>query len=723
MQRIARYVFFSLVVLLLAVGCARSPEAKKARFLARGDQYFKKEQYREAIIEYRNALRIDIANARATQQLAFAHYELGEFGQSARFLLKAQELAPDQLEVRLKLGTLYLLGQRFKEARDEATYVLAKDPKNLEALLLIAGAAVTPEDVDATLPRLEAARAPLGDPPRLRVALAGLQLSRRNVVAAETLLRETVQQDPNSIEAHTALAQLYLRKGDRASAELEFKAAATAAPAESPARIRLADYYLLARQPEQARKVLGDVTAKAPDYLPAWRRVAEIALTEGKLDDADKALAIVFKKSPQDLEAHLLKGRVFLARRDSTRAVQEFQQVLKLEPKLPAARYQLAQAHLQDGNVQQAKTDLKEATTVSPNFVEARLRLAQLNLGTGAIDPVIEDLTGLLAAQPQLVEGYVLLGTAHLLKKESSKAIDVFRKMATVAPQDPRAPYFIAIALLAQEKRDDARKAFESAVALAPDYAEPLIQLVRLDLAQNKPEEALARVRRQITVAPTSGSLQYLLGKTLETRKDYASAEAAYLKAIELDPRLQGPYIDLVRLYAVSGRYDQALAKADEVLRNDPRNVGAYMLSGMIQEQKGEPAKAEVAYGKALEINPRFARAANNLAYLVGERGTDMERALQLAQLAKEIEPDEPHISDTLGWILYKRGVYQSAATLLKASAAKLSDNPVVQYHLGMAAAKAGDSETARVALTLAVKSPQEFAGKKDAQRTLAELR
>ncbi len=92
-------------MLVLAGGCARSPEAKKARYLDHGDHYYRKEQYREAILEYRNALRIDPANARAIEQLGLAHYQLGELGQSLRFLLKARELAPDHAEVRLKLGT------------------------------------------------------------------------------------------------------------------------------------------------------------------------------------------------------------------------------------------------------------------------------------------------------------------------------------------------------------------------------------------------------------------------------------------------------------------------------------------------------------------------------------------------------------------------------------------------------------------------------------------
>src|SRR5262245_39088498 len=105
-----------IIILIIVAGCARSPEAKKARFLDRGDNYFKKEQYREAIIEYRNVLQIDPNQPRAIAQLGLAHYHLGELGQAFRYLLRARELTPDDLEMRQKLGAIYLLGRKPQEA-------------------------------------------------------------------------------------------------------------------------------------------------------------------------------------------------------------------------------------------------------------------------------------------------------------------------------------------------------------------------------------------------------------------------------------------------------------------------------------------------------------------------------------------------------------------------------------------------------------------------------
>src|SRR5438128_8058198 len=185
-----------LVGLVLATGCVRSPEAKKARHLERGDRYFAREQYREAIIEYRNVLGIEAANLRALQQLGFAHYQLGEGGQAFRYLLESKKLSPDNAEVRLKLGTIYLVARRPEEAREEAAHVLEKDPKSLEALLLLAGSARTPEEVNAALRRLEGARADLGARARLHLALATLYLQKRDLATAERALAEAVAREP-----------------------------------------------------------------------------------------------------------------------------------------------------------------------------------------------------------------------------------------------------------------------------------------------------------------------------------------------------------------------------------------------------------------------------------------------------------------------------------------------------------------------------------------------
>ena len=147
------------------------------------------------------------------------------------------------------------------------------------------------------------------------------------------------------------------------------------------------------------------------------------------------------------------------------------------------------------------------------------------------------------------------------------------------------------------------------------------------------------------------------------------------------------------------------------------------MLLGVIYEKQNKIDKAIESYKKALEINPKFAPAANNLAWLYAEHGGNIDVALSLAQTAKEILPEDSSVSDTLGWIYYKKQVYLTAISHLKESAEKMPGNPVVRYHLGMAYYKKGDKELAKKELLASLKIDDKYAGSEEAKKTLKELK
>ena len=93
-----------------------------------------------------------------------------------------------------------------------------------------------------------------------------------------------------------------------------------------------------------------------------------------------------------------------------------------------------------------------------------------------------------------------------------------------------------------------------------------------------------------------------------------------------------------------------------------------------------------------------------------------------MAQIAKEAMPEDAQVSDTLGWILYKRGVYEGALRLLSDSAQKLPNNPEVQYHLGMAQTKMNQSAEAKQTLERALAMSANFAGREEAQKARSQL-
>jgi Flp pilus assembly protein TadD len=107
---------------------------------------------------------------------------------------------------------------------------------------------------------------------------------------------------------------------------------------------------------------------------------------------------------------------------------------------------------------------------------------------------------------------------------------------------------------------------------------------------------------------------------------------------------------------------------------------------------------------------------------LYAERLNELDKAHDLAQKARALQPGDAAIADTLGWILYKRGDYKQALALLQESAQNLPNDPEIQFHLGMASYMMGRTDEARTAFRQAAAAPADFPGKEEAKRRLALL-
>jgi tetratricopeptide (TPR) repeat protein len=167
---------------------------------------------------------------------------------------------------------------------------------------------------------------------------------------------------------------------------------------------------------------------------------------------------------------------------------------------------------------------------------------------------------------------------------------------------------------------------------------------------------------------------------------------------------------------------DMAIAQFEAVLEKNPKHAQSHMILGTLYDMQKKFDLSEKHYRAALETNPDFVAAANNLAYLLAIKGDNFDEALGLAQKAKEKLPDNPGVMDTLGLIYYKKGLYDIAIQEFTDSLEKMPDNATIHYHLGMAYYKKGNKELARVELEKALSLNDSFDGSEEARKILAEL-
>ena len=146
------------------------------------------------------------------------------------------------------------------------------------------------------------------------------------------------------------------------------------------------------------------------------------------------------------------------------------------------------------------------------------------------------------------------------------------------------------------------------------------------------------------------------------------------------------------------------------------------MTLGLVYGEMKDYPKERDTYEKLLAISPNNVPALNNLAFLDAEHLVDLDKALELARKARELQPQDSAVGDTFGWVLYKRGDYQQALAVLQESAAKAPDTPEIQFHLGMTAYMMGQTDLAKAALKKAASATNDFPGKDESERRLALL-
>ena len=169
------------------------------------------------------------------------------------------------------------------------------------------------------------------------------------------------------------------------------------------------------------------------------------------------------------------------------------------------------------------------------------------------------------------------------------------------------------------------------------------------------------------------------------------------------------------------GSTDQAIANYQRALQNNPRDVRIYIYLSTLLESRGEWQQAEDACQKALQIQPDYAPAANDLAYLMLEHGGNVNVALSLAQTARRGLPDLPNTADTLGWAYYTQGVYNAAIDLLREAVKGNPQSPTYHYHLGMAYWRANNYPMARKQLEYTLHLSPNYSEASEIKKVLSE--
>ena len=762
MRLLISRTFIGIIWIALTVGgCDRfsSPESKKAKHLEQGQAYFEKGQYNEAVLEFKNVVQLDPKDAATHYRLALTYLKLGGLtnlqGAFAE-LSRTVELDKTNRDAQLKLGELYLLGKEPAKAREQADIVLVSAPQNADGLILKGRSLINEQHYTEAIAELK--KAIELDPKTMSTYIewARAQVFAKDTAAAEATLKKALTIDPRSTEVLLAFGDLRVTTGKPDQAEAIFKQALEIAPQNEEIYLHLAGFYqryskwtdieatlqklaLVKPQDEKPHIQLGDflswlgqpdkalvsyqrATEVNPTSLPSRNKLIGHYLDMGKTAEAETRVKDILRKNDKDLMGRFFQARLQLVWQKPDDAIPLLQGVLKDEPQFAGAHHLLGVAYLQKRQPTQARASFSDAVKYNPGLGESRTALAQLYLAEGSADLAIEQAQAAIQINPRNVQATQITGSAYLKKGDLAKSRQVFETISQALPKDPIGPYQLGIVSRAEKNDAKALAYFEEALKRQPSAIEPISQIAMIKTVQGKREEARRRVMQQLEQVPQSPLLHNLLGQLWANDKHYAEAEQEYRKTIEMDSSLSQAYLNLAKTYQRMGKQDQAVREYEAVIAKNPNVIQAHMMLGIIHEGRNEHDKAQERFEAILKLAPKFAPAANNLAWLMAEHGANLDVALSHAQTAREVRPNDPNIADTLGWIYYKKNAYLLAVNLLKEAVEKLPEEPSVHYHYGMALAKNNNAAEAKKSLETALKLNPNFPGADEARKTLEGL-
>jgi Tfp pilus assembly protein PilF len=212
-----------------------------------------------------------------------------------------------------------------------------------------------------------------------------------------------------------------------------------------------------------------------------------------------------------------------------------------------------------------------------------------------------------------------------------------------------------------------------------------------------------------------------LAARTYTTAGDLPSAEEMLKRIINQDATSLSAYGMLGQIYLSEHRLEAARLEYEKAVAKNPNSVAAHTIVAMILEAQHKFEDATRRYQRILQIDPNAPVAANNLACLYVDKGANIDIALQLAQRAKQVLPNDPRVNDTLGWIYYKKKFSDQAVVALEESVRRDPTISLHQYHLGMAFIQSGNWLRARQPLEKALLNPT-FPGVDEARRALSMI-
>ncbi len=499
----------------------------------------------------------------------------------------------------------------------------------------------------------------------LGVATAPLVVARElsTDLLYDILVAEVAMQRDQPLTAFTHYQAAARRSGDVQLAELAVRAA------------------LAAEIPQQATQAIEEWIALAPDSLRARRLAAYIALDQHDQQQALAQLQQVIALSSSRRQGYSQAARLLGRLDDPEQRLELMRQVIGDDLEDADALMALATLAVGADQEQQAQHYAEQAAAIRPAWAQPQLFLVRR-----------------LVAQDQ--EAAALTRLTHYFEQGFD---------------DDELRILYAKLLVKAGEIDAARDSFATLLATRPDFAGGLFAAAALSMQLEDTDAARDYLLRLRATGEHQQEATFLLGQVEQMAGNLAAARSWYARV--RGEQEHDAQVRIAALYAEEGEMARARERLEQLRRQLPDAQEAlYLIEAELLRKHQQPDQAmdiynhalaqspdspDLLYSRALlgaqmqrvdilehdlrrvlEMHPDHADALNALGYTLADQTDRLDEARELIEQALALEPEQPAILDSMGWVLYRLGKPEQALPYLQRAHDAMLDGEIAA-HLG----------------------------------------
>lgn len=690
---------------------------RRAR-LAQSQALLKEQDYTKAQAVIDPILATYPSDPLANYQTGLIAFRQGQHDLTEERLLKVLKVAPEHRQTLLLFGTLNYVRNDFQQAAYYLEKSVAIQPADIDTQILLGRTYLMLGQYDEAEDRFKMASSMAGENAELKALVGISKLKGGDARSGLKDLETAAETAPDDVSVRSALAKAYLNTGDTQRAINMLESALEESDEQHQTKALLILAYLRSSEYDKAAELAHKLSEQLPDNAMPYLAVG--MASEGKKDYvmARRSYDKVLSLKPDDISALLGHARLDMNEGSSQGARERYQAVLALQPDHTEALVSFAYLMDREGNIEEAIELLEKARTAGPELLEPRLILSNFYLKRGDAREAL-----VYAREAQKIDSrdrrvLLILGKAQLGVADPG-AKQTFMELAEQVPGFPDSHYYLAIAKARSGDLEGARNSLQNALKLKPDHIQARFALGNLELKSGNTETAL-EIARQLQKSNSDLANGYLLeGDVLMFRKETKGALSVYQSALA---RAQDGTA-VIRVSQAQKKLGNLEASYDALsawLQTHPDDLTVRLALAMTYMADGQNDAARSQFRMVLEKQPENPTVLNDLAWLTHEAGEP--GAVEMAERAHRLAPDNPAIQDTYGWLLVQNGRLESGLIALEQAAKKAPDIYDIRYHLAVALAKVGEKSRAKQELKSILEPGKPFPERDKAEALLKEL-